>query len=77
MLENVFKKKYAECLIARIAGEDGKLGEAVGLALVSTQTFQATGLAVAAKQLPRQPPLTDLVLLHLLHLARSSRSLRE
>lgn len=34
MLENVFKKKYAECLIARVVGEDGKLGEAVGLALV-------------------------------------------
>jgi hypothetical protein len=35
MIENVFRKKYAECLIARKETSDGSKGEAVGLALVS------------------------------------------
>ncbi|RSH92656.1 hypothetical protein EHS25_008101 [Saitozyma podzolica] len=33
MIENVFRKKYAECLIARKETSDGSKGEAVGLAL--------------------------------------------
>lgn len=35
MIENVFKKGYAECLILRQASDSGSKGEAVGLALVS------------------------------------------
>ncbi|WVN85620.1 uncharacterized protein L203_100769 [Cryptococcus depauperatus CBS 7841] len=33
MVENIFEKHYAECLIARRESQDGKPGEAVGLAL--------------------------------------------
>jgi hypothetical protein len=39
MIENVFRKKYAECLIARKETSDGSKGEAVGLALVSHSCF--------------------------------------
>jgi hypothetical protein len=39
MSENVFRKKYAECLIARVETSDGSKGEAVGLALVSHSCF--------------------------------------
>lgn len=35
MIENIFKKKYAECMIARVETTDGSKGQAVGLALVS------------------------------------------
>ncbi|WWC60483.1 uncharacterized protein I303_103056 [Kwoniella dejecticola CBS 10117] len=33
MIENIFEKGYAECLIARTVNEDGSKGIAVGLAL--------------------------------------------
>ncbi|WWC68478.1 uncharacterized protein I206_102407 [Kwoniella pini CBS 10737] len=33
MIENIFEKGYAECLIARTEGENGNKGIAVGLAL--------------------------------------------
>ena len=39
MIENIFKKGYAECLIARLATTDGSKGEAVGLALVRRTLF--------------------------------------
>lgn len=42
MIENVFRKKYAECLIARKETSDGSKGEAVGLALVSCTCFQSS-----------------------------------
>jgi hypothetical protein len=35
MVENIFKKGYAECMIARTNTSDGSKGEAIGLALVS------------------------------------------
>jgi len=34
MVENIFKKNYAECMIARVSTTDGSKGQAVGLALV-------------------------------------------
>ncbi|WWC88009.1 uncharacterized protein L201_002911 [Kwoniella dendrophila CBS 6074] len=33
MIENIFEKGYAKCLIARLSNEDGSKGKAVGLAL--------------------------------------------
>jgi len=37
MIENIFKNKFAECLIARLETKDGSKGEAIGLALVRGQ----------------------------------------
>lgn len=34
MIQNIFEKKYAECLIARTVSQNGDKGEAIGLALV-------------------------------------------
>ena len=34
MVENIFKKNHAECMIARVSTTDGSKGQAVGLALV-------------------------------------------
>ena len=34
MIENIFEKKFAECLIARTVNNHNEQGEAVGLALV-------------------------------------------
>lgn len=60
----MFVKKYAECLLAK----DGD--EVVGMALVSL-AIEAFQISVVETDI-----LNDAVLLQLLYLARSTRSLR-
>jgi len=66
MIENIFEKNYAECLIARTVVKGGGKGEAIGHAIVH--------------RLPERSALTDSsacsVLLHILDMAWYSRSIR-
>lgn len=68
MIENVFKKKYAECLILRHTTDAGGKGEAVGLALVCPLPSIHTPLTALT---------VEIVLLHVLDVARDTGSLRE
>jgi hypothetical protein len=70
MIENVFRQKYAECLILRTAAEDGSKGEAVGLALVRLHSspLPCRGQGFISMR---------VVLLHLFHLVRCAGTLCE
>ena len=39
MIDNIFERKYAQCLIARCPRDNGSKGEAVGMALVNPPSF--------------------------------------
>ena len=67
MIENIFRKKHAECLILRHQSDDSTKGEAVGLALVSA----------ASNPRSCMQPLKMIVFLYVLYLAGGTWTLRE